>query len=187
MTGLKPTPLFRVLLEKLTVAQLVNKFSAFYGTRMFITVFTRARHWSISWARWIQSSPSHAVSLRSILIKLGYVILFWSLDRKLCVTCLVLRAVCKWCHVPRRGNTSAATLAGWDSIRGTLALGSVCNDEVHCVWSATAILLYRRRVTDVCSPLRLRHANCSSTTSTFTLSPLNEAVTVMHASHLKRW
>jgi hypothetical protein len=38
-------------LKKLTVTQLVKKFPPFYGTRWFITVFTRARHWSISWAR----------------------------------------------------------------------------------------------------------------------------------------
>jgi len=30
--------------EKLRVAQLVNKFTAFYGTRSFITVFIRASH-----------------------------------------------------------------------------------------------------------------------------------------------
>jgi hypothetical protein len=35
---------------------------------MFITVFTRALHWSISWARSIQYVPSHHISLRSILI-----------------------------------------------------------------------------------------------------------------------
>jgi hypothetical protein len=37
-----------VLLEKLTGLQLVNKFSAFYGTRMFITSVTNARHLSPS-------------------------------------------------------------------------------------------------------------------------------------------
>jgi len=42
------TPWSRVLLEKLTVTQLVKKFSAFYGTRRFITVFTTALHWSVS-------------------------------------------------------------------------------------------------------------------------------------------
>jgi hypothetical protein len=31
-------------------------------------VFTTARQWSLSWARWIQSTPSHPISLRSILI-----------------------------------------------------------------------------------------------------------------------
>ena len=34
----------RALLEKLTGPQLVKKFPAFYGTRKFITAFTRAPH-----------------------------------------------------------------------------------------------------------------------------------------------
>jgi hypothetical protein len=40
-------------------AQLVYKFPVSYGTRRFITVFTRARHWSLHTARWIQSTPSN--------------------------------------------------------------------------------------------------------------------------------
>jgi len=32
----------RVVIEELTVTQLVKKFPAFYGTRKFITVFTRS-------------------------------------------------------------------------------------------------------------------------------------------------
>jgi hypothetical protein len=43
----QPSPLSRVLLEKLTVTQLVKKFPAFYGTRRFITVFTKADHCSL--------------------------------------------------------------------------------------------------------------------------------------------
>jgi len=39
-----------VLPEKLTGSQPVKKFPAFYGTRRFITVFTSARHLSLSWA-----------------------------------------------------------------------------------------------------------------------------------------
>ena len=42
------TPWSRVLLEKLTGLQLVKKFPALYGTRKFITVFTSARHLSLS-------------------------------------------------------------------------------------------------------------------------------------------
>jgi len=53
----KLTPQSRVLLEKLTGPQLVKKFPAFYGTRRFITVFTRARHLSLSSARSIDSMP----------------------------------------------------------------------------------------------------------------------------------
>jgi hypothetical protein len=56
------------LLEKLPIVQLLKNFTAFYGTRRFITVFTRAIHWSLSWASLIQSIPSHPISLRSILI-----------------------------------------------------------------------------------------------------------------------
>jgi hypothetical protein len=41
------TPWSRVLLEKLTGLQLVNKFPAFYGTRRLITAFTSARQLSL--------------------------------------------------------------------------------------------------------------------------------------------
>jgi hypothetical protein len=37
-----------------TVAQLLKKSPAVHGTQTFITVFTRARHWSLSRTRWIQ-------------------------------------------------------------------------------------------------------------------------------------
>ena len=57
----------RVLLEKLTGFQLVEKFSEFFGTRRFITAFTRARHLSLSWARSIQYMAL-LTSLRYILI-----------------------------------------------------------------------------------------------------------------------
>ena len=50
----------RVLLEKLTGCQLVKKFSAFYGTRRFITAFTSVRHLSLSSARSIQSIAPHS-------------------------------------------------------------------------------------------------------------------------------
>jgi hypothetical protein len=56
------------LLEKLSIVQLFKNFPAFYGTRSFITVFTRTLHWSLFWARSIQSIPFHLISQRSILI-----------------------------------------------------------------------------------------------------------------------
>lgn len=34
------------------------KFSAYCGTRRFITVFTKGRYWAISWARKIHTTPS---------------------------------------------------------------------------------------------------------------------------------
>ena len=57
-----------VLLEKLAGLQLVKKFPAFYGTRMFITAFTSFRNPSLSWASPIQSTCPQPTSWRSILI-----------------------------------------------------------------------------------------------------------------------
>jgi hypothetical protein len=45
-----------------------RNFPIFYGTRKFIALLTRARHYSLSWARSIQYIPLHPISLRSILI-----------------------------------------------------------------------------------------------------------------------
>jgi hypothetical protein len=64
----------RALLEKLPIVQLLKNFPAFYATRSFITVFTKALHRSLSPARSIQSIPSHRVSLKihfSIVHSLG--------------------------------------------------------------------------------------------------------------------
>ena len=62
------SPWCRILLEKLTGFQLIKKFPAFYGTRRFITAFTRARHLSLSRVRSNQSVPPHPTSWRCILI-----------------------------------------------------------------------------------------------------------------------
>jgi hypothetical protein len=50
---------------------LLKNFPIFYENRKFI-LFTRTRHWSLSWIRWIQSISSHPISLRSILILFSY-------------------------------------------------------------------------------------------------------------------
>jgi len=62
------TPWRRVLLEKLTGLQLVKKFPAFHGTRMFITALTSVRPLSLSWVSLIQSIYPLPTSWRSILI-----------------------------------------------------------------------------------------------------------------------
>ena len=62
------TPWSRVLLEKLTVLQLIKKFPTFYGTPKFITVLTSARQLSPSWANSIQSPQPLPTSWRFILI-----------------------------------------------------------------------------------------------------------------------
>jgi hypothetical protein len=48
------TPHIKVLLEKLTVTQLVKKFLAFHGTRSVI-IFTIVCYWTLPWATWIPS------------------------------------------------------------------------------------------------------------------------------------
>jgi len=38
---------YKIISDKLVVTHLVKTFPAFYGTQMFITVFTRSHHWSL--------------------------------------------------------------------------------------------------------------------------------------------
>jgi hypothetical protein len=57
--------------------ELLKKFPTFYGTWRFITVFTRARHWSLSWDKWIQFTRLHPISLRYILMLSFYLRLFF--------------------------------------------------------------------------------------------------------------
>lgn len=47
------------------ITQLVEKCSAFYGTRWFINVFIRCFKWTISWATWNHSAPSQPISFIS--------------------------------------------------------------------------------------------------------------------------
>jgi len=65
------TPRNRVLPLKLSGSQQIKEFLSFYGTRMFITAFTNARHLFISWASSIQSIPlpptSWKIHLNTIL------------------------------------------------------------------------------------------------------------------------
>ena len=47
---------------KLLVSHLVKEFPSFYGKRKFIAAFKRVRHFCLSWARWIQFTPSLPIS-----------------------------------------------------------------------------------------------------------------------------
>jgi hypothetical protein len=53
------TPCSTVLLEKLTGLQQVKKFPVFYGTRKFITAFTRAHYLFLFLASLIQTITPH--------------------------------------------------------------------------------------------------------------------------------
>jgi hypothetical protein len=56
------------LLERLQVVQPFKNFLAFYGTRRFISRFTRSFYLSLSWDRPIQSTSPHPTPPRSSLI-----------------------------------------------------------------------------------------------------------------------
>jgi hypothetical protein len=97
------TPRSRVLLEKLTVIQLV-KFPAFYGTRRFITLFTTVSHWSLSFARRTQTTPSNHTSPRSILILSSYLSLRLPnglLTSRFPIRILYAFLISHACYVPR--------------------------------------------------------------------------------------
>jgi hypothetical protein len=59
------------LLENVIIAQLIKKFSGFYGTRRFISAFTESRHWSVL----SQMNPIHSVQpcVLSIHFKIFFV------------------------------------------------------------------------------------------------------------------
>jgi hypothetical protein len=51
-----------VLLEKLTVPQIVRKFPVFYAAQMFLNMFTTVWHLAILWATRIKVLASHIIS-----------------------------------------------------------------------------------------------------------------------------
>ena len=59
----------------------MRKFSAFYGTRKFLTLFITAHHYSQFWARSVHSTTSQPIYLTSIFILLSHL----SLSIKICL------------------------------------------------------------------------------------------------------
>jgi len=62
------TQISRVLLEKITIYQLLKKFPGFYISQKFINTFTSACQLSLSWASSNQSIPSNPTSWGLILL-----------------------------------------------------------------------------------------------------------------------
>jgi len=137
------TPWSRVLLEKLTYSQLVQKFPAFYGTRKFITSLTNARHLSLSWASSIQSIPPHPTSWGSILILFSRLRLMSSGDM--------------WINVHWRN----VDWQGWHLI--TEEILSRCNfSTASSIW----IVVERNRILCVDKPATDCLRSCTANTST---------------------
>jgi hypothetical protein len=101
------TPRNRVLLEKLTGLQLVNKFPAFYGTRRFITAFASARH--CPYPEPGQSSPiSHILNIHhNIILPFTPGLPKWSLSfRFLHQNTLYFSPLPHTCYMPRPSDSS---------------------------------------------------------------------------------
>jgi hypothetical protein len=63
------------LLERQLTVLPLSSFPAIYWTQKFITTFTRALHFYLSWARPIQSTPPQSISTRSILMLSTHILL----------------------------------------------------------------------------------------------------------------
>ena len=109
------------LSEELTVP--VKKFPAFYGTRRFITVFTKARHLSPSWVKLMDSTTSYALSWRSILISSCRLSL--GLPRSLLLSGFHTKTVCVPLASPIRATCSAHLFKIISILRGSGARGGV--------------------------------------------------------------
>jgi len=62
------TPCSKVHPVKATAPQLDKTGQSFYAIDRFTAVFTKVHHLPLSWARWMQSTISNAISLRSLLL-----------------------------------------------------------------------------------------------------------------------
>jgi len=110
----------RVLLEGLIITKLV-KFPDFYGTRRFTNVFTSTHHWSLSWARCIQSVPSHRFPRSHSNVILPYMprSSAWSLPFRLSIQNIV--CICHLFHACYMSHPSCTLL--FDHLSN---IGEVC-------------------------------------------------------------
>jgi hypothetical protein len=103
----------RALLEKPPTVQLLKNFLGFYGTRRFITVFTRVLHWSLSSARWIQSIQFHPIFRRLILIVKLALLLFEIKRndniRKMEIYSILLHYFYSWMQANRKAQAPCMT------------------------------------------------------------------------------
>jgi hypothetical protein len=91
----------RVLLDKLIVTQLVKKSAASYGTRrlMFMFMFTRNRHWTLSWDMNPIHIPDHILKVLLSIILLS-TFSFWSVFFQLQFRMHFSFVPWVWCSTP---------------------------------------------------------------------------------------
>jgi hypothetical protein len=122
------TPWRMTLFEKLIVTQLVKKVSCFlYGTGRFITVFTKDRHWILSWASRIQFATSTKInipkSIKSFIIFLTLPVVFLYKTRHFVKwVCFHISVECIW-KVDKMSGSGAHPASYPMGTRGSLTGG----------------------------------------------------------------
>lgn len=94
------TPWSTVFIEKPLLAQLVNKFLAFYRSWKLTTVFTRSHQMTLSSSRWIQ----YKISLRNILVLFSKLSLHLPNSRN-CLLALFTSSWSRFLDLSRSGAT----------------------------------------------------------------------------------
>lgn len=120
------------------LAQLVNKLSAFYGTRNSIKVFTRTCHWNLSWASWSHSIYSHLILTVSLHLGPGVVARF---------ICTLHTSHIGWPHFSKE-NPGDALKTGWTGINVSREKGHIYTLKSDHTYS---VKLRTRNVTGWCS------------------------------------
>jgi hypothetical protein len=137
------------LFENLTGFAASQQIPRIYGTPKFITVFTSARHLSLSWDRSIQSPQPLPTSSRYLLILSSHLRL--GLPNGLFLPGFPTKTLCttlkgfpllsvNFCLLTRR-----CVLLGWGLCDGPIPHPGksywLCICVCHCVWSGTTITL----------------------------------------------
>jgi hypothetical protein len=88
----QPTPSSGMFFRKRILFQIANICITFDETRKLIVFLARSRHLSLSWARWIRSTPSHSSYVYKIKFYININVIFCNLTKytwchKLAVVC----------------------------------------------------------------------------------------------------
>jgi hypothetical protein len=151
-------------------------------------VSTRACHWSLLWAKWIQSTPSHSISPRSILILSSHINLgLLSLHYKNISLYMAVQHLFRssWDSSVSKVTGNGTDKPGFDFQQWQTLFSSLCQDQV---WGAASCpagtamgysnrikmtthfnLVLRLRICEALPKLFSAYSQCSSTTLTFNL------------------
>ena len=105
-----------------------KKFPAFYGTRKFIIVFKRARHWSPFSTRWIQFILSYHISLRSILILSTHL----PISKECISSGFATKALSHSCYMPR-----SSYFHWFDPSNNLVRIANVSPDVIQLKWTVS--------------------------------------------------